>query len=146
MSAMSDGYLLDVNVLLALYDPRHVHHHRARNWFSAVEVWATTPMTETAFVRLLSNPAVSGEETPPVEAIAALNTIRHAPGHRFVLDDSSLAHPHLDLGSLVGFRQVTDFHLLNLAVRAGLHLATFDARLRLALSPDDREHVTLIPV
>ena len=143
---MSDVHLLDVDVLIALYDPRHVHHSAARIWFERVDAWATTPVTETAFVRLLSNPVVMGEEVTPREAIAALDAVRHAPGHRFLTDDSSLAHAHIDLGALVGHRQVTDFHLVDLAARAGIRFATFDARLVAALSPDDRASVTLIPV
>lgn len=143
---MADGYLLDANVLLALYDPRHLHHASARIWFENIALWATTPVTETAFVRLVSNALVSGEEVTPREAISALDAVRRAPGHRFLADDSSLARPHIDVGSLVGYRQVTDFHLVNLAVRAGLRLATFDARLAGALNPSDRYSVFVIPV
>lgn len=143
---MSDGYLLDVNVLLALYDPRHVHHSLARAWFENVDTWATTPLTEAAFVRLLSNPAVMGEQVTPREAIEALDAIRHAPGHRFLADDSSIAHSHIQLGALVGYRQVTDFHLVNLAARASARLATFDAKLVAALAEADRTHVALVPV
>lgn len=142
---MTDGYLLDASVLIALYDPRHVHHASAHRWFERVEHWATTPMTEAAFVRLIGNPLVSGDDVTPREAIAALDAIRHAPGHRFLVDDSSLAHPHVDLDSLVGYRLVTDFHLVNLAARARLRLATFDARLLRALSPADRDLIELIP-
>lgn len=58
---MPDGHLLDANVLLALYDPRHVHHASARSWFEDVDLWATTPLTEAAFVRLVSNALVAGE-------------------------------------------------------------------------------------
>lgn len=143
---MADGYLLDVNVLLALYDPRHVHHASAHRWFEDVPRWATTPVTETAFVRLVSNPAVSGEDVPPREAIQALEAIRRAPGHWFLADDSSLARPHIGLGSLVGHRQVTDFHLVNLAVRAGVRFATFDAKIAGALDPADRNRVVIVPV
>lgn len=141
---MSEGYLLDAGVLLALYDPRHIHHAGARLWFAGIDTWATTPLTEAAFIRLVSNPRVSGEDVPPREAIAALDAIRHSPGHRFLVDDSSLAHPHIDVDSLVGCRQVTDFHLLNLAVRAGLRFATFDVRFIRSLSPGDREHVVAV--
>lgn len=143
---MTEAHLLDVGVLLALYDPRHVHHAASRAWFDTVDAWATTPLTEAAFVRLLSNPVVMGEQVSPVDAVAALDAVRHAPRHRFLADDSSLAHPHVSLTSLAGFRQVTDFHLLNLAVRAGLRFATFDARFVRALADDARAYVTLVPV
>jgi predicted nucleic acid-binding protein len=31
------AYLLDVNLLLALSDPLHVHHELAHGWFSETE-------------------------------------------------------------------------------------------------------------
>jgi hypothetical protein len=39
--------LLDVNVLIALGWPDHVHHAAARHWFgqSCSNGWATTPIT-----------------------------------------------------------------------------------------------------
>lgn len=143
---MTDGYLLDVGVLIALYDPRHVHHRPVRSWFADISVWATTPVTEAAFVRLLTNPAVMGESLTPLDALAALSAVRHAPGHRYLVDDSSLALPHIDLSPLAGHRQVTDFHLLNLSVQAGLRFATIDARFARALSAEDRAWVSVVPV
>ncbi len=142
---MPETYLLDANVLIALYDPRHLHHQSARAWFDGVEMWATTPLTESAFVRIVSNAAVSGEDTTPHDALEALAAIRRSPGHRFLTDESSLANPAIDLGALVGYRQVTDFHLVNLAARAGVRLATFDAKLARALGPVDRHTVLVVP-
>jgi predicted nucleic acid-binding protein len=53
------GYLLDVNVLIALFDPSHVHHDAAHGWFSnsRSKGWATCPLTENAVVRILSSPS-----------------------------------------------------------------------------------------
>jgi len=41
-------YLLDVNVLLALSDPMHLHHEAAHVWFveKGKAAWATCPITE----------------------------------------------------------------------------------------------------
>jgi hypothetical protein len=40
-------YLLDINVLLALTDPMHVHHDVAHQWFAQTgrHRWATCPLT-----------------------------------------------------------------------------------------------------
>src|SRR5713226_6496670 len=48
--------LLDVNVLVALFDPAHVHHEAAHAWFGANRKnrWATCALTENGFVRVLS--------------------------------------------------------------------------------------------
>jgi toxin-antitoxin system PIN domain toxin len=136
--------LLDVNVLLALFDPRHVHHDAAHRWFDGVAAFATTPMTESAFIRLVSNPAVVGET--PATALAALRAVRELDGHTFVPDGSSLSDPSIGLGALVGHRQVTDFHLVNLAATHGLTFATFDAKIARSLPEDDRRHVLVVPV
>jgi uncharacterized protein len=51
-------YLLDVNVLVALTWPTHIHHLAARSWFDATggAGWATCPVTQLGFVRVSSNP------------------------------------------------------------------------------------------
>ncbi|MFD4422106.1 TA system VapC family ribonuclease toxin [Agromyces sp. NPDC058484] len=138
--------LLDANVLIALVSEQHVHHAAAHRWLRTIVSWATTPMTEAAFVRLVSNPAVVGGEIAPVDALALLERVRRQPGHVFLADGSSLATAGIDLTALVGHRQVTDFHLVNLAAGAGAILATFDGRLLAALAEDDRRHVEVIPL
>jgi predicted nucleic acid-binding protein len=59
--------LLDVNVLIALAWPTHVHHAPATEWFLAhqLEGWATCRVTESRFVRVSSNHrAMSDARTP----------------------------------------------------------------------------------
>jgi uncharacterized protein len=50
--------LLDVNVLIALLDRRHVHHEHAHGWFAAAQAkgWATCPLTQNAVLRILGLP------------------------------------------------------------------------------------------
>lgn len=59
--------LLDVNVLVALFDPDHVHHEAAQAWFSANRLhgWATCPLTENRLVRILSHPATGSDRGGP---------------------------------------------------------------------------------
>jgi len=138
--------LLDVNVLVALVNEHHVHHQAAHAWFGSVSRWATTPLTESAFLRLQSNPVVTGQETSCAEALAALVAIRDHPRHVFVPDDASLAAPAIDTAGMIGHRQVTDFHLVNLCATHDWVLATFDARIAGALSEADRALIQLVPV
>ncbi len=58
---MKAGFLLDVNVLIAMAWPTHRAHEKVQEWLArhAREGWATCPLTQTAFVRILSNPAFS---------------------------------------------------------------------------------------
>ncbi len=137
-------FLLDVNVLLALALDTHHRHVSANRWLAGVDGWATTPLTESGFVRLLCNVHVAGYEISLSSAIAALAGMRALDAHHFLADDSSLASPHIDLGTLVGLKQVTDFQLVNLAAQHGVQLATFDGSLVRSLDAVDRHHVHLI--
>jgi toxin-antitoxin system PIN domain toxin len=67
--------LLDVNVLLALPDSDHADHERAGEWLDAeVEAgWASCPVTEHGFVRIISQPRCPSPISPAraVELLAA---------------------------------------------------------------------------
>lgn len=78
-------HLLDVNVLVALAFPNHVHHVVAHAWFDVHHSggWATTPMTETGFVRVSSNQRVIAPAQTPRTALAVLARMCALPGHEF---------------------------------------------------------------
>jgi toxin-antitoxin system PIN domain toxin len=138
-------YLLDVNVLLALSLDNHMHHLAATEWFDDADFeWATTPLTEAGYVRLITDSRVAGFSVSVAQAINGLRELRTEAGFRFILDDTSLADAIIDLGSLAGTKQVTDFHLVNLAARYGMRLATFDGSLLRSLAEADRGHVYVI--
>lgn len=142
-------HLLDVNVLIALTVPEHVHHTPARRWFatSREDGWATTPVTEFAFVRVVSNPAAMGDAFAPSEAIAVLTELRTRRGHADWADDVTPSDPTLvDIGRLVGHRQVAGAHLLALARRHHGSVATFDRAMTDLAGADAHERITLIPI
>ena len=141
---MNRPELPDVNVLLALTNPNHLHHDRALKWFGDVEAWATCPLTETGFLRLTLNPVVMGQRLEPTQALAALQALRLLPGHSFIEDDSSLGNAAIDLSGLGGHKNVTDLHLVNLVASKGLVLATLDASLPRILTSADRRRVRLV--
>jgi toxin-antitoxin system PIN domain toxin len=119
--------LLDVNVLIALFDPDHVHHEAAHAWLSAHRSsgWATCPLTENGVVRILSNPAYSPAAERPAEIARRLAAFRESGDHVFWPDDVSVCDARVfDLS--VGHRRITDVYLLALAVRRDGRLATFD--------------------
>lgn len=138
-------YLLDVNLLIALAWPTHVHHARARRWWSSIDQWATTPLTEVAFLRLCTNAAVVGRPVGFAEARTMLSAVRAAPGHTFVDDTTTLARPSVDLSRIATSSHVTDAHHINLAAANGIVLATLDAGIPDMLEPGDRRHVLLLP-
>lgn len=126
---MSAPFLLDVNVLVALAWPNHVHHAAARAWFALTghTAWATTPITEAGFVRVSSNAAALPTAVNPADALALLGQMRRRPGHVFLPDDvESVLGEVVPPERVASHRQVTDAHLLALARRHGARLATLD--------------------
>ncbi len=126
-------FLLDVNVLVALAWPTHVHHAAADAWFAAEgrAAWATTPITENGFVRVSSNPRAVDGAVSPATAVALVGEMRRQAGHAFWPADVSLSDlDPADVAAVVGHRQVTDAYLLALARRRDGVLVTFDDGVR----------------
>jgi toxin-antitoxin system PIN domain toxin len=121
--------LLDVNVLIALTDPDHVHHELAHDWFAAegAAAWATCPLTENGFLRVLASPGYHSAQLRPAAVASILRRLRAGKGHEFWPDGVSLADStRFDLAFVGGYRQLTDVYLLGLAHAHGGALATFD--------------------
>lgn len=121
--------LLDVNVLIALFDPTHTHHESAHRWFRAERRsgWATCAITENGMVRVLSNPMYPGRQTTVRDAVDRLQSFRQSGEHTFWPDTPSLCQGNLfRTASFGGHRRLTDVYLLALAVENGGRLATFD--------------------
>jgi len=124
--------LLDVNMLLALFDPGHIHHGQARGWWAAHQAagWATCPVTQNGFVRIISKPAYPR----PIAlgtAISLLEAQIARGGHAFWPDTISiLDRQAFDRRYILGPGQITDVCLLAVAVKHGGRFVTFDRRLQ----------------
>jgi toxin-antitoxin system PIN domain toxin len=141
--------LLDVNVLVALFDPDHVHHEAAHGWFAANREagWATCPLTENGLVRILSNPAYGSAPETPAAITRRLGVFCASGDHVFWADEVSLRDSRLfERTAPATHRQVTDVYLLGLAKRKGGRLATFDGNIPLsAVAGATRAHLEIIP-
>lgn len=121
--------LLDVNVLVALFDPDHVHHDLAHDWFADAqrEGWATCPLTENGVVRILSNRRYSPFAESPGLTTARLRAFCRSGGHVFWPDDISLRTTELFMDAVTySHHATTDVYLLALSRCHGGRLATFD--------------------
>ena len=89
--------LLDVNVLVALFDPAHPNHDDAHQWFAANRKrgWASCPITVAGCVRVLSNPAYPTIQTTPTEVMSRLRTLSASEDHHFWEQGVSLLHESL---------------------------------------------------
>lgn len=120
--------LLDINVLLALFDSGHTFHPRAMQWWSTNkgEGWASCPLTENGYLRIISQ---SSYPRPVRLADAALLLRIWAvpPLYEFWPDDVSILDAGMiDYTRLLSPKKITDVYLLALAVKHGGRLVTLD--------------------
>lgn len=133
-------HLLDANALIALCWPVHEHHGRMLAWFKthAGRGWASCAVTQSAFVRVVLQPAFSGPVAAKITVNDAaellLRNTSHTQ-HRFVNLDFGFADVLAACtGGLYGHRQITDAYLLTAAIKSGMRLLTFDAGIRSLLA------------
>ena len=134
MSRAARPVLLDVNVLVALFDPDHVHHDTAHDWFADSRGcgWATCPLTENGVVRILSNLSYSPAAEAPARIVDRLRAFCASGDHVFWAEDVSLREASRFVDAPISHRQITDVYLLGLAKRHGGQLASFDRTIPLA--------------
>jgi uncharacterized protein len=140
--------LLDVNVLVALFDPDHVHHEAAHAWLGANREagWATCPLTENGLVRILSNVAYSDAHETASAVKRRLDAFCRSGQHSFWPDQVSLRDERLFKLAAVAHSQITDVYLLGLATRRDGRLASFDRRIPLQAVVGARpERLEVIP-
>jgi toxin-antitoxin system PIN domain toxin len=120
--------LFDVNLLLALLQPDHVHFDRAQEWWGANKHhgWASCPLTQNGFVRIVSQQTYR-KPLPTAEAVMRLAEQIGQTDHVFWSDDVSITDRAVfDPSGILGPNQITDAYLLALAVTNGGRLATLD--------------------
>jgi toxin-antitoxin system PIN domain toxin len=126
--------LLDVNVLVALFDANHSLHAPAVRWFDehGDAGWASCPITQNGCVRVMSQPNYP-EHVPVVNIVDRLRQATAHRAHEFWPDDASLLDDKkIDATRVHGPNQLTDVYLLALAVAHGGCLVTLDQSIPMA--------------
>ena len=139
--------LFDINVLLALMDPDHVHHERVRSWWERERGhgWASCPISQNGFIRVITQRSYTSSK-PIADAIAILRRATSRPDHQFWPDDISILDGEaIDSGRLLGPTQLTDVYLLALSIRRAGRLATLDRGISTAAVRGARsEHLVMV--
>jgi uncharacterized protein len=140
-------HLLDVNVLIALGDSQHPHFLAATLWLKshAASGWATCPITENGFMRILGHPSYHQGKGSLAVAAEILEGMKEVGSHRFIPDDLSLPST---LATLKGISsgQLTDVYLLALAVKHGMRFLTLDRKINLSLVPGGSAACVQLPL
>ena len=115
------SWLLDVNLILASRWKTHPDHLAAKALLATVDKFYTTAITELGFVRISLSAAYLATWAEAQETFEKLHA---RPNHLFLTDDvDGLAAPQ------TASKDTTDAHLVTLAKRHGLKLATLDGML-----------------
>ena len=118
---MSMNWLLDVNFILASRWTTHPDHQAAKAWLDSSAGFHTCAISELGFVRISLSSAYAATWGDIQESLKKLHTRR---GHQFLADDvKGTDAPE------TGSKDTTDAHLVALANRHGLKLATLDMTL-----------------
>jgi toxin-antitoxin system PIN domain toxin len=138
-------YLLDVNLLLALIDPMHIHHDSAHRWFAekGQNAWATCPVTENGFLRIASHPNYPNRPGDVAAVLAILRQLCGVPGHHFWPEDISIRQI-FESEAIITHLQITDVYLLGLAVHKGGKLASLDQRIPVDAVRGGRQALELV--
>jgi predicted nucleic acid-binding protein len=100
--------------------------------------WATCGATQAAFVRVLSNPAVSNGVVSLQDAVELLEVNLAHPHHRYWRDDRGFIEAVRRVKPLQSRHDLTDAYLLGLALRCKGRLVTLDRRIA-RLLPEDAD-------
>jgi uncharacterized protein len=127
-------YLLDVNFLIAFLIGSHVHHRRAHDWWREHmrAGWASCPITENGFVRIVSQPGFSAPLSV-AEAMVVLRQAQEDSDHEFWPADVSIIDENkFNPSRLLKSDAITDAYLLALAISRNSRLVTLDRSIAVA--------------
>ncbi|MBK9239435.1 MAG: PIN domain-containing protein [Acidobacteria bacterium] len=126
--------LLDVNVWLAASWGRHAHHSIAKRWMDQEDDdLAFCRVTEMAFLRLVSNPAVTGTDVQTrKQGWDLLLALQDDPRVRFLGEPRGLAPVWITLSKRNDKSHLlwTDDYLAAFAQSAPATLVTLDRKIR----------------
>lgn len=128
-------YLLGINVLIALTDPDHTFHQLAHQWWNQDNrPWASCPITENGFIRIMASTAYSKSSQLSVADVTTLLSVFTAnTNHEFWSDHISLRdEKEFQHASILSSKHLTDIYLLAVAAKNNATLVTFDQNIPLS--------------
>lgn len=140
-------FLPDVNVLIALVDPAHLHHEIAHEWFARNrnQGWATCPLTENGVIRIISHKRYPNSLECPSTALHLVRSLCSLPEHVFWPDHISLLDQEkFNTDYLITSQDLTDCYLLALACAHNGQLVTFDRKIATKSVKNGEKHLIIL--
>lgn len=140
--------LLDVSVLVALFNAGHADHDVAHDWFAdnGKSGWASCPLTENGLLRVLGNPTQAAGFVPIPQLLENLKRFCASSQHDFWPDVISFRDETMfNVAAIRGPAQLTDVFLLGLAVKRRGRFVTFDQSIPIgAVKKARRENLLVL--
>lgn len=129
---MADLDVPDLNVWLALADPDHQHHARAKCYWhqESLPEFAFCRVTMLGLLRLLTNSSImAGKPFNPAGAWAVYEAFASLPETRFIEDSVSAEESFTRLTKAANFaaHRWTDAWIVAIAHSAGARVVSFDS-------------------
>jgi toxin-antitoxin system PIN domain toxin len=121
----------DINVLIALFDTSHQHHHVAKQEFTKFLSigWCTCSLIQNGFVRIVSNPSYLNNMTV-AESTILLKSAVDGTNHTYLDQTVSLLDANkFETTKLLSHKQITDLFLIGMAIQHNVKLLTFDRNI-----------------
>jgi hypothetical protein len=140
----AERFLLDVNILVALFDPAHSHHRIVARWFSSPGLrWGVCAFTEAGFLRIATS-TTAGRYTLK-GAADIVRSFSNDPNFTYwPIRSSWTSLTESFHGRLYGHQQITDAYLLGLAIEEDGILVTLDKAIRSMAGPKYQKHVLIL--
>ena len=141
-------FLLDINALLALLDPMHIHHEDAHQWYEKTSPEQLMICTHVAngVMRVASQPrypnclGTSGHVRKALKKFVEHMEVESCDKDASLMDDEVLKKPELLTPA-----NITDLYLLAIAVANNAKLATFDKRIQPSAILGGKSAIEIIP-
>ncbi len=142
-------FLPDINTVLALLDPLHIHHHDAHRWYEAVSPvqLLICPHVENGVMRVASQPRYPnhlGTASTVREVLKKFIDqldVKRCTIEPSLMDDKILKSPEQLTPS-----SISDLYLLCVASSNGAKLATFDQRIKSSAIHGGKKALEIIPI
>lgn len=139
--------LLDVNVLVALFDDKHQYSLLTNQWLTAFvsqgNRWATCPITQNGCLRILSTPTYPNH-FPIHDIKQKLQKATSHSSHIFWEDNISLLDDDLiNWTNIQGNKQLTDIYLMALSHHHQSSFTTLDKRMQTTSIKDSQNNLLI---
>lgn len=124
-------HLVDVNILIALFDESHEHHELCLKWCEKNDFRiAICPIVENGLLRICSHSGYPNKPSSFNDIRTFLFDLRSNTNSQFIPDNFSFSTiESTKLKFEISSKHITDIYLLQLAIQENMYFITLDRKI-----------------